>query len=182
MRTRTAILIVAAIILLMGCGMVRANGFTVWGLTENKVGLEDNGITGRVGYQYDFIEGFLGSTWRPTYDAEGDIDPPQVFSLGVIAHMADVIDANSVIPWLPELLLTFINEEMVAQPYFGFQGSFNLDQDAGFTGALVGIQTKTTADSKAAMVFEFAYNNNFLDLGAVADNEFVLNIGFRFGF
>ena len=51
-------MIVAAIILLMGCGVTRANGFTVWGLTENKVGLEDNGITGRVGYQYDFIRAF----------------------------------------------------------------------------------------------------------------------------
>uniref|UniRef100_A0A6M3JET2 Outer membrane protein beta-barrel domain-containing protein n=2 Tax=viral metagenome TaxID=1070528 RepID=A0A6M3JET2_9ZZZZ len=174
--------LLAIVVMLALCGVVKADGFTVWGLTENKVGLEDNGITGRVGYQYDFIEAILGSTWRPDYDAEGDISPPQVFSLGVIAHMADVIDANNPIPWVPEFLLTFINDEMVAQPYFGFQGSFNIDSDAGFTGAIVGIQTKTKAENKSAMVFELAYNNNFLDLKAVPDNEIVFSFGFRFGF
>jgi len=174
--------LLAILIMLALCGAVRANGLTVWGLTEDTVAADNTSVTGRVGYQYDFIEAFLGSTWRPEYDAEGQLSPPQVFSLGALVYTQDLIDPNSSIPWLPPFLLTFLNEDMVAQPYFGYQGTVSLDNDAGFTGAIVGILTKTKADSKASMVFELGYNNNFLDLGMVPDNEWVLSVGFRFGF
>jgi hypothetical protein len=178
--------ILAMVVMLALCGAglnsVRANGLTVWGMTEQDAGSTQNALTGRVGYQYDFVEAFLGSTWRPEYDAEGKLDPPQVFSLGALVHTQDLIDPNSTIPWIPAFLLTFLNDDMVAQPYFGYQGTFNIDSDAGFTGGVVGLLTKTKAESKSALVFELNYNNNFLDLGAVPDNEWVLNIGFRFLF
>jgi hypothetical protein len=175
------IIAVGLIALCMGT-MVKANGITVWGLTEQDLNSQ-NAITARVGYQYDFVEGFLGSTWRPNYDVDtGEVKPPQVLSLGALVHMRDLLDPNNPLPWIPQALLTFLPEEMVAQPYFGGQGTWNLgSENAGFYGAIIGIQTKTKEDAKASFITEFDYNTNFKDLSVVPD-QWRLNLGFRFLF
>ena len=179
---KKVILIVAGLLALCMGTAAQANGVTLWGLTEHDWNSE-NAITGRVGYQYDFIEGFIGSTWRPNYNVEtGEIKPPQVFSLGALVHMRDLLDPNNPLPWIPPVLLTFLPESMVAQPYFGGQGSWTpANEDAGFYGAIVGIQTKTSEESKASFITEFNYNNNFKNLSVVPD-QWRLNLGFRFLF
>lgn len=160
-----------------------ADGLTVWGLTEQDISSNQNAISARVGYQFGSIEAFMGSTWRPDYDVETEeISPPQIISAGAVYHLDDILDANSPIPWIPELLLTFIPEEWLATPYAGAQASFNFfDRDAGFYGGVVGILMKTQPDSTSAFVAEAVFNENFYDLNAVPD-EFRLNLGFRFYF
>ena len=79
---KLVILLAALLAIFMG-GAAKADGLTVWGLTEQDLGSTQNAITARVGYQYEFIEAFIGSTWRPDYDVEtGELKPPQVLSFG----------------------------------------------------------------------------------------------------
>uniref|UniRef100_A0A6M3KM06 Uncharacterized protein n=1 Tax=viral metagenome TaxID=1070528 RepID=A0A6M3KM06_9ZZZZ len=179
---KAKLIIFAALLALSVGGMVQANGMTIWGLTEQDLNSQV-AITGRVGYQYDFIEGFVGSTWRPQYEVgTNELKPPQVLSFGAVIHMRDLVDPNNPLPWIPDLLLSILPESMVAQPYFGGQGTWNLfDEDCGFYGAIIGIQSKTNADSKASFITELNYNQNFKDLEAVPD-EWRLNMGFRFMF
>ena len=108
--------------------------------------------------------------------------PPQVMSLGALVHMRDLLDANNPLPWIPDLLLTIIPEEMVAQPYFGGQGTWNfVDTDSGFYGFIVGIQSKIAIESKSSFITELVRNQNFNELTTVKDG-WRLNLGFRFLF
>lgn len=171
-----------ALVLLCG-GIVQANGLTLWGLTEQDLDSTQNALIGRIGYQVDFIEGFIGSTWRPHYKVEpGELAPPQVFSLGGIVHARDLLDPNNPLPWVPELLLSLIPEDMVAQPYFGIEAGWNLfETDAGFYGGMVGLLCKSSQESKAAVVIEGGYAKTFKDLAAVPE-EWRLKLGLRFYF
>jgi len=180
---KTKVLLIAALLISLMSGTVRADGITIWGLTEQDFNSQ-NAITGRAGYQYDFIEGFVGSTWRPRYEVDtGEMKPPQVISLGTIVHMRDLIDPNNPLPWVPEILLGILPEKMVMQPYFGGQDTWNFgDEDAGFYGAIIGIQSKTEPVSKSSFIAEFDYNEFFKDLSAVPSDKFKLNLGFRFMF
>jgi len=172
------------LLMLFVATICKGNGFTIWGLTEQDISGSQNAMSVRIGYQYESIEAFLGSTWRPNYDTDtGEIEPPQVFSLGTVIHWKDLIDPDNPLPFIPDLLLKLIPENMVAQPYFGGQATFNLfEHDAGFYGAIIGLQCKTDIKNKSAFIVELDYNDNFKDLSAVPDNKFRLNMGFRFLF
>jgi len=177
------VIILAALLAMFMGSAARANGLTLWGLTEQDLGSTQRAISARAGYQYGFIEPFIGSTWRPDYDVKaGQVKPPQVLSFGTLIHARDLLDPNNPLPWIPDLLLTFIPEDFVAQPYLGAQGTWNFfDKDAGFYGPIVGILAKTQAESKASFVAEAQWNKNFDDLNALPD-KFRLNLGFRFYF
>lgn len=170
-------------VMLVFAASASADGVTFWALTEKDVDSTQNAIIGRLGYQKDFLEGFIGSTWRPHYKVEeGEIAPPQVFSLGGIVHLRDLLDPNNPLPWIPDLLLTLIPEKMVAQPYFGLEASFNFfESDAGFYGGIVGLLCKADPNSKSTLVIEAGYADYFKDLAAV-DDEFQLRLGLRFYF
>jgi len=160
-----------------------AVGWTVWGLTQqvNDIDGYSNELAGRVGYSFDSgaggLEPFIGSVWLPESGA------PQVMTLGLILHSGDILDPNSPLPWVSDLLLVVLSEDMVARPYAGFQSTINLfDKDAGFSGAMTGVLVKTTPDAVAELVFEMAYDNKFLDWSDQSDNELRGYIGIRYPF
>lgn len=173
------------VLISMFLSTVRADeGFTIWQLSERRFDA-DSALIGRIGYQKDFVEPFIGTSWIPKQDSEtGNIDPPQMVSLGTIVHFPDLIDPNAPVPFIPPLLLSFIPPDWIATPYIGWQGTWNFaDDDAGYQGGMVGLLAKTKPDSNVAIVIEAIYNNYF---GVVAplnsDDEWVLALGFRIGF
>ena len=175
--------ILTIIVALCLCSAVQAAGLTIWGLTEQVSSVNgDNSLSGRIGYDLSLtdkggLELFAGSIWRPR---EGE---PQVVVFGAVQHLPDLIDPNSSIPWLPELFLTVISEDVQIRPYIGGQFSVNLiDEDAGTYGAIAGITLKLTPEDKSELVFEASYDNNFGDLAGVPDNELKGYMGFRIPF
>lgn len=111
------------------------------------------------------------------------VEPPQVFCLGLLRHTNDLIDPNSPVPWIPDILLTILPEDLVAVPYAGAQVTVGLfDTDAGFYGGIVGLLCKTNPESKSSLVLEAQYNKMYDDLAIVPDDEVRLNVGFRFYF
>ena len=158
-------------------------GVTLWGLTEQDFG-GANAITGRIGYQLGNIEAFVGSTWAPKYkEGTREMEPPQVFSVGALYHYVDLLDVNSPMPWIPDVLLMVIPEDVVIQPYFGVQGTYNIvDTDAGFFGEIVGLQLKAKAEDKSSFIIEAQYNNAFNDLAGRNENQLVMYAGARFLF
>ena len=176
-------LAITIIALLCLCSSVQAAGLTVWGLTEQMTTVEDdNSLQGRVGYflgtDAGGLEPFIGSVWRPRLE-----DTPQVIILGAVQHMADVIDPNSPIPYIPELFLQVLSEDISARPYIGGQFSINfIDRDSGFYGALAGVALKLDPAAKSELIFELSYDNTFGDLAGVSDSEFKGYMGFRIPF
>ena len=152
-----------------------ADGITVWGLSEVSAG-DERALVARVGYETGLVEAFAGTTWRP------DADAPQVVSLGAVHYFADIVEPNSVVPFIPDVLMTFLHPGTVAQPYIGGQATFNLlDKDAGFMGIITGLQIKAEESSKAAVVAEIMVNDYFGDLGGVSD-QWRLSLGVRYAF
>ena len=177
--------ILSIILALCLCSAVQAAGLTIWGLTEQISSVDgDNSLSARIGYDLSLtdkggLELFAGSIWRPRETQ----DFPQVVVLGAIQHLPDLIDPNSSIPWLPELFLTVISEDVQIRPYIGGQFSVNLvDEDSGTYGAIAGITLKLTPEDKSELVFEASYDNNFGDLAGVPDNELKGYMGFRIPF
>jgi len=178
------ILIAIALIALMAI-QVQAAGLTIWGLTEQISSVNgDNSLTGRIGYDMSLsdnggLELFAGSIWRPRETQ----DFPQVVVLGAVQHMPDLIDPNSSVPFLPELFLNVISEDVQIRPYIGGQFSINLiDEDAGTYGAIAGVTLKLTPEDKSELVFEASYDKNFGDLTGVPDNQLKGYMGFRIPF
>ena len=174
-------LMLLLVLMCVGAASARDVNFTLWGMSEQSYAQQNNAVIGRAGVRYENLEGFLGSTWWPSFDEEGDLRPPQVFSIGAMYHFPDLVDANSPIPWIPEALLTFIPEDFEAKPYFGGQATANFDEDAGFAGLLGGLCIKGDTDDKTALIAEAQFNNNFKDLIAVPD-DWRLCVGFRIEF
>ena len=170
--------------ILVGCDSESKVRPTIWGMTSQDVDSRNVALTGRVGAKYGYVQGFIGSTWRPNYDADtGEVDPPHVMSLGTITHMRDLLDPNNPLPWIPDALLAMLPEKMVARPYIGGQGTWNLlDSDGGFYGPIIGIESKMSEDSKASAITEFQFNRYTDDMSALDDNEWSLNMGFLFEF
>jgi len=175
-------LIAILIMMLLCCGVALAeNGVTLWGLGQESFDWTQSSITGRIGYEFanPGIECFLGSTWWPNYKTdEGEMEPPQVYSVGAVYYWIDLVDPNNPIPWIPPLLLKVIPEKFVAQPYLGGQCSLNIDEDAGYLGAVIGLSMKARPDDKTSLIAEAQFNNMFKDLVAIPD-EWRLNLGFR---
>jgi len=157
-------------------------GVTAWGLTEQDIGSRNKALQGRIGYRIGLVEPFVGSTWRPNFDADGALAPPQLLSLGTVYHGPDLIDPNSSIPWIPDIMLALLPADYQARPYFGGQFSINfIDKDSGFYAPLVGLLCKFDPDKPSALVIEAAYNENFGAASAVPD-EARLSIGWYFHF
>jgi hypothetical protein len=180
---KLAIAAVVVLAMLFTCSLAKG-GFTVWGLTEQTASVDkDNSISGRLGYFLGLEDGngglepFVGSVWRPR-DSE-----PQVLTLGAVQHLPDLVDANSPFPWIPELFLLVMNEDVEIRPYVGGQATVNfVDRDAGFYGGIAGVTVKLTPEANSEIVFEISYDAMFADLEAVPDNEFKGYMGFRVPF
>ena len=188
--------ILSLLILVLFCTCIHAGedkGLTFWGLNEKSFDSESS-VVGRLGYAMDdfllkdedaSIEIFIGTTWIPETNGEtGKIDPPTTLSLGGLYFLPDIIDSDSPIPWIPDLLLTVLPEKAEAKPYIGGQATFNLiDNDAGLLGGIVGIKAKTQPDALWDLIFEADYNNFIYDLSTLPyDDEFVYTAGIRIGF
>ena len=165
----------AILITLVALSPCWADGVSIWALSEDG-SQKDASVTGRIGYEVDSIEPFIGFTARP------ETDFPQLWSLGVIYHLPDLVEEDSPIPWLPEILLTFVNGDVIARPYIGGQASWNvMEEDAGFSGALMGLTIKTTDASPMSFVAEVQKNSTFGDLGNVS-GDYRLSLGVRYLF
>lgn len=175
--------ILTLIITMLLCTSVQATGLTLWGLTEQLSSVnEDNAIMARIGYDLTIgdsggLEPFIGSVWRPR---EGT---PQVIVIGAVQHLPDLIDPNSNIPYLPDIFLMVISEDVAIRPYFGGQFTVNLiDKDAGFYGMIAGTTIQLTPKANSQLVFEVSYDKTFGDLEGVPDNEIKGYVGFRIPF
>ena len=171
------------IVVALLCTSAQAAGFTVWGLTEQLTTVEaDNSIAVRVGYDLSVgnrggLEPFIGTVLYPRLEA------PSVIVIGAIQHLPDLIDPNFPIPYLPDILLNVINEEVEIRPFIGIQATANiLDHDSGFIGGLAGISIKLTPEAKSALIFEMSYDNTFNQLTEIDDNEFRGKVGFKIPF
>ena len=178
-------LLLTIILVLALCGISNATGLTLWGLTEqisSQTG--DDALTGRVGYMLGIdskgsgLEPFIGSIWRVKTD-----DIPQVLTIGAVQHMPDLVDPNSNIPYIPDLFLSVMNEDVSIRPYLGAQCTINLvDRDSGFIGGIAGVSIMLTPESNSQLVFEISYDETYDKLREVADNEFKGYMGFRIPF
>ena len=176
-------LIITIAAMLMLCGSAHATGLTLWGLTEQVSSVDsDNAITGRIGYDLSVgdnggLEPFIGSVWHPQDST------PQVIVVGAVQHFPDLLDPNGLIPYIPELFTTLINEDVAIRPYAGAQCTINLvDEDAGFIGAIAGVAIKLTPEATSELIFEASYDNTFSDLNDVPDNRLKGYMGFRIPF
>ena len=178
-------IIISLILSLLIGSSAFAQNLTIWQLNERKFEA-DSALIGRIGLKMDFIEPFIGTAWIPKQDGEtGNIDPPQMVSLGTIIHLPDLIDPNSPAPWIDDLLLTFIPEKWVAKPYIGWQGTWNIgDDDSGYNGGMTGILMRAkegNLEDKISVWFavEGSYNNFFGQVAPLrSDDEWVLSVGF----
>ena len=178
MVKRTLILI--AILCL--CGTAQAVGPTVSFMTEQVASVDKGNSLGvELGYMLGIdagLEPYIGTEWWPRWDEENDMKPPSVIVLGVRNHFKDVLDPNSAIPFLPDLFLTVLNEDIEIKPYIGVRFSANLiDKDAGLMSIPVGILVKTSPDSNAALRFEARWSDTFGDLSVVPDNRLDFYMG-----
>ena len=168
MKWLTAILIV---LVLTVC--VQAE-LTLWGLVEDEKYEDEGSLTGRVGYVSGRVEGFIGTTWRPDYE--------QVLTVGGVYWAGDLVDPNNPVPWLPEILLGFIDEESVIRPYAGAEATWTfVDEDAGYFAGLVGIEVKGDPGNKASLIAEVIMPENFGTLGGLED-DWRLRLGLRYKF
>ena len=176
-------LLIGMVLALYMCITVQGAGLTVWGITEQVSSVdEDNAITGRIGYDLSVgenggLEPFIGSIWRPR---DGT---PQVVVLGAVQHLPDLIDPNSSVPFIPDLFLAVISEDVQIRPYIGGQFSINcIDEDAGTYGMIAGITLQVDPNANSQLVFEISYDKNFGDLAGVPDERLKGYMGFRIPF
>ena len=176
------ILIAIALIALMAI-QVQGAGFTITGLTEQAIpggsDRNDNAVTLRLGYflgvndEGGGLEPFIGTCFYPKDDY------PQVIALGAKQYLPDVLDENSPIPYLPNILLMVITEKAVMRPYFGGDFTINLaDRDAGFFEFLGGVDIKLSPEANSSVEFETIYGSMFGDLSGRADYELICRLGF----
>jgi len=175
-------LIAIAIICMMIVPAVKATGLTVSFMTEQVTSVnEGNSLGVEIGYFFGVdsgLEPYIGMDWWPRWDEDGDMKPPSVVVLGVRNHFKDILDPNSAIPYLPDMFLTVINEDVEIKPYVGIRFSANIiDKNAGLMGIPVGLLVKTSPESNAALRFEVRYSDTFGDLSNVPDNQIDFYMG-----
>jgi hypothetical protein len=173
--------LLVALLILCVCSIAGAKGLTAAFLTEQVVHVDSgNSLTVEVGYMLDGgLEPYLGTQWWPRWDEEsGDLEPPGVLILGCRQHFGDILDPNSAIPFLPELLLPVINESVSLTPFVDMNFTANfLDKDNGQMGVGTGVLLKTSPDATAALMFEARYNDTFGELAGVPDNRIDFYMG-----
>jgi opacity protein-like surface antigen len=176
-------IIVAIIIALCVCSAVQAAGPTISVMTEQVTNVDSgNSISVELGYYLGSdnggLEPFIGVDWWPRWNDEGDMEPPSVVKLGVRNWFRDIVDPNSAIPFIPDLFLTVLNEDIEIRPYVATSFSSNIvDKDAGEMSLATGIAVKTSPDSNSALRFEVRYNDTFGALDVVPDNRFDAYMG-----
>ena len=165
--------------LLLGA-KVEAAGLTLWSVTDQIVEVDNSKmVAGRIGWDFSIenegLEVFVGSSWNLRYDK------PQTMSLGVINHLPDLIDPENPLPFIPDFLLTFVNQEIEVCPYLGLEGSFNfIDRDSGFYALLIGALAKVTPKSQIEYGLEGAYTQGFNELEGTDEYQLRLLARIRF--
>ena len=165
--------------LLLGA-KAEAAGLTLWSVTDQIVEVDNSKlVAGRIGYDFSIenegLEIFVGSSWNLRYDK------PQTMSLGVINHLPDLIDPENPLPFIPDFLLTFVNQEIEVCPYLGLEGSFNfIDRDSGFYALLIGALAKVTPKSQIEYGLEGAYTQGFNELEGTDEYQLRLLARIRF--
>ena len=172
-------LLMVALICLMTV-QVQAAGLTLWSVADKIVDVDESAsISGRLGYYFGSDNGgleiFGGSTWHPESKA------PQVLSIGVIEHLPDLIDSSNPLPWIPDILLAFVNEDVVARPYAGIEGTFNfIEENVGYYGGVVGVLAKLTPKSQIEYGLEGSYKEGFGELEGLNKTQLSLVIRIPF--
>lgn len=157
-----------------------AAGITLWSVVDRVTNVEKSeSISGRLGYYFGSenggLEAFIGSTWHPKDKS------PQVMSLGVIEHLPDLIDPNNPLPFIPDILLAFANQNIKACPYAGLESTFNfIDEDAGYYGGLLGILAKLSSTSQIEYGIEVACIKGFDALSDVEEIQLRLTLRILF--
>ena len=172
-------LILTILMVLCLCGAVQAAGLTVSVMTEQIANVDKGNSLGvEVGYFLGIdpagpgLEPYVGCDWWPRWNEEGEMDPPSVAVLGCRQWFSDIVDPNSAIPFIPEIFLSILNEDVQIKPYVGFRFSANIiDKDAGLMSIPVGIAVRTSENSNSALRFEVRYNDTFGELSMVPDNR-----------
>ena len=165
--------------LLLGA-KVEAAGLTLWSVTDQIVEVDNSKmVAGRIGWDFSIenegLEVFVGSSWNLRYEK------PQTMSLGVINHLPDLIDPENPLPFIPDFLLTFVNQEIEVCPYLGLEGSFNfIDRDSGFYALLIGALAKVTPKSQIEYGLEGAYTQGFNELEGTDEYQLRLLARIRF--
>ena len=86
-------------------------------------------------------------------------------------------------PFIPDLFLAVISEDVQIRPYIGGQFSINcIDEDAGTYGMIAGITLQVDPNANSQLVFEISYDKNFGDLAGVPDERLKGYMGFRIPF
>jgi len=185
---RKTILTMVAVMLML-CSSAHAAGLTVSVVTEQVTEVDKgNSIGVDLGYFFGLeggpgIEPFVGLQWWPRWDDNGDMEPPGVVCLGGRYHFGDIIDSDSAIPFIPDLLLGVLNEEVEAKLYLSGRFTMNfIDKDVGYMGLGTGILLKTTPISPAALRFEIRYGDTFSQLNEVPDNRLNYYFGVHYQF
>ena len=163
--------------ILLYCGIANAMGPTVSFMTEQIASVDKgNSLSVEVGYMLGIdagLEPYIGTEWWPRTD-----EAPSVLILGVRNHFKDILDPNSVIPFIPDLMLSVLNEDIEMKPYIGIRFSANLvDKDGGVMSIPAGILVKTSPDSNSALRFEARYSDTFGDLAVIPDGRIDLYMG-----
>jgi len=156
MRTKW---IVALVLCLSLVAQAKDLDFTVWGGIETGNSDATAAMSGRLGLQSDNLEGFLGVTGWPQWDALNSklrSEPPIVFEVGGLYHFEDIVDVNSPVPWLPEILVGFLNPEVEARPYTGIVTT--VANKGSYYGTIVGLEMSTKPDSKVSTNIELQMN------------------------
>ena len=165
--------------LLLGA-KAEAAGLTLWSVTDQIVEVDNSKmVAGRIGWDFSIenegLEVFVGSSWNLRYEK------PQTMSLGVINHLPDLIDPENPLPFIPDFLLTFVNQEIEVCPYLGLEGSFNfIDRDSGFYALLIGALAKVTPKSQIEYGLEGAYTQGFNELEGTDEYQLRLLARIRF--
>lgn len=176
--------------MLLMCGTAIAIGPTVSVDTQQVASIDyGNSITVELGYFLGIdnygpgLEPFVGVEWYPQWDDEGELQPPSVALAGARYFFSDVLDANSPIPLLPNLLLPILNEEILIRPFVEARFSMNfIDKDAGLMGLGSGFLIKTSPDSPVSLKFKIRYDDTFIKLAEVDDNRINYYMGLYYQF
>lgn len=174
--------LIVMLMILCVCSIAGAKGLTAVFLTEQIANTDSgNSLTVEIGYLLDDngLEPYIGTQWWPQWDeTTGELEPPGILILGCRQHFADILDSNSPIPILPNILLPVLNEKVEIKPFIDLNFTANfIDKDNGLMGLGTGILLKTSPEATASLMFEARYADTFGELNDVPDNRIDLYMG-----
>jgi len=170
--------ILSILMVMLMTASVQAAGLTFWGLTEGAT----REYNARVGYMLGNevrggLELFAGTSVFPNDST------PSTLKLGAVQHLADILDPNNSIPFIPGAFKVLFSGDITARPYFGAEATITfINEDAGSYAVLLGAKIKFTEEDPSEWIAETGYGNTFSDLNEVPDNELFLRMGVRIPF